>query len=603
MLWLLFASALAVSPRGKTPDVAFEEVVLGEVHACARTRAGRVACWGRNDRGQLGTGDFEDSYFPRPVVELDEVIGLFAGAFHTCALRQDRSVRCWGDNQSGQLGAGDLSAYPKPVLVKDLGPVASLGLGDTHTCAVTLDKGLSCWGNNLYGQLGLQGLRTTPRPAPVAGLPAMRGVAAGYGHTCALPEEGKPMCWGDPSKGQLGRAVPERPDPQPPIVVDGEFPVLRAIAARGDQTCVLTVDGVQCWGPPPIDTSPRPTVETVVTQRGLVALSMGWGHGCALSGGGEATCWGDDRLGQLGTRLPEQSVVRGAYGLRGVTSVAAGNGESCAARGGSERTLCWGSYTLEEKAAAAAEKPRLEGGMKAVRYELPPGTELRVTMDEVLTVEGARPRVVVQSATIHPCANTRLDNVVTLEKKRVTLRLGDPYLPGGDCIASPGPASAWAELPAEGIGRRDIVLKWRKKEDFYQLYTRMDRLEIIPMQETFSIWDGEKALWRIPPGSMAISCTDHLEAPICERRTRDELPTCADLLGHEMVRGVPQLDRKTYANTWFTADPDAVRISPDEGWDRYRTFFEETWRDGSACMDVQVRTWRGETWTNAPQSR
>lgn len=598
-LLLVAVTASAAPPRGKTPDLLFEEVVLGELHGCGRTSAGRVACWGRNDRGQLGTGTFDDSSYPLPVVDLPPVAALAAGAFHTCAILEDRRLACWGDNQTGQLGAGNLSATTKPVVVKDIGPVLQLGLGDTHTCAVTVDGTVSCWGNNLYGQLGLPNLRTTPRPAPVPGLPTIRGVAAGYGHTCALPEEGPPLCWGDPSKGQLGRAVPQRPDPLPPLPVDGAFPAIRAIAARGDLTCALTVDGVQCWGPKPVDTEPKPSVETVVAQKGLVALSMGWGHGCALAGGGEAVCFGDDRLGQLGTRETGLAVVKGAYGLRDVRSVAAGNGETCAARGVAGRTVCWGSYTLEEQAAAAREKPEYGGeAAKPVRYQVPPGTELLVSMDEVLDPTGVRPRVLVQTVAHQPCANARIDNVATFEKKRVTLKLGEVFLPAGDCLAATGPASAWVELPAFESGRFDLVLKHKKKEDFYQVFLKMDRIEIIPLQESFSIWEGEPLLFRIPPGSMAISCIDHDEAPVCERRARDGLPTCRDLLADKAVREAPPLIHKRYANAWFSSDPGAVRISPDEGWDAYRTLFTQGWRDGSGCTEVNVRTWRGELWTN-----
>ncbi len=598
LLTLLVPAALAVPPRGKTEDLQFEEIVLGELHACARTRAGQVSCWGRNDRGQLGDGTFKDSYYPRVVPGLDGVSSLAAGAYHTCAVLADRSVTCWGDNQSGQLGAGSLSVYALPTPVRDLGAVLSVALGDTHTCAVTTDLNVSCWGNNLYGQLGVQGLRTSPRPAPVPGLPAVRGIAAGYGHTCAMPDEGAPICWGDPSKGQLGRMA-ETTDPQLPMRIEGEVPALRAIAARGDQTCVLHALGVICWGPKPIDEGPKPGIEAVAEAKGLLTLSMGWGHGCALGGNKEAVCWGDDRLGQLGTRIPDTAVVKGAYGLHDVRSVAAGNGETCAARGDAGRTVCWGSYTQEEQAAAAKEEVWQEPSLKPPRYQLPPGTELLVSVDEVLTNEGARPRVVVQTAQINPCANARLDNVVTLEKRKVTLRLGDPFLPGGDCIASPGPASAWAELPADEIARRDIVLKWGKREDFYQLYVRMDRLEVIPLQETFSLWEGEKSLARVPPGSMAITCIDHREAPVCERRSRDGLPTCQDLLAHPKVREAPQLGKGLYANAWFMADPQATRISPDENYDAYQDLFQRGWRDASGCTDVRVRTWRGETWTNS----
>ena len=45
------------------------EVVYGDGHYCARTKAGEVYCWGSNHRGQCGTGEIgEDVKTPQRVV-------------------------------------------------------------------------------------------------------------------------------------------------------------------------------------------------------------------------------------------------------------------------------------------------------------------------------------------------------------------------------------------------------------------------------------------------------------------------------------------------------------------------------------------------------
>lgn len=604
MLWtFLLAAVFAAPPRGQTTDVAFEDVVLGELHGCGRTAAGGVACWGANDRGQLGIGTFEDSAFPRKVPGLTDIVGIYAGSFHTCALQRDRSLWCWGDNQTGQLGAGDLEVHQSPVRVSDLSPVRSVALGAAHTCVVTTDNGVSCWGNNLYRQLGLDGLRTAPRPLPIPGLPPAADVAAGYAHTCMLRDAEPPLCWGDANKGQLGRLPPANGAPLPPLPVEFELPPdLRAIQARGDETCVLHAAGVTCWGASPLDTEPQPTPRVVVDQRGLVALSVGWGHGCAMTGGGSATCWGDNRFGQLGSMsLSPTGPVFGAYGLLDARAVAAGNGESCAARGASARSVCWGGYSKEEVSAAAQEFADYDAPAPERRLQLPPGVKLLLSMEEVVTAAGPVPRVSVRTPTLFPCANTKLDMVPEVKKNRVTLTVGDIFLPGGDCIASPAAAFATYDFDPEIIGRRDILLRYERLEDFFQVYLRMDRVEVIPLQETYSLWDGPKAMWRVPPGSLAFSCTDHREAAMCERRARDGFPTCADLLADRHIREAPQLDKKVYTNGWFMADPEAVRISPDEDWPAYRTMVEEAWKDPSGCTDVRVKTWKGEVWTNVPK--
>jgi hypothetical protein len=426
----------------------------------------------------------------------------------------------------------------------------------------------------------------------------VRDVAAGYGHTCALADDGVVWCWGDPSHGELGRPIPPGAAPQRPAPIETPYADARALAARGSQTCALHPDGVSCWGAAPTDPGPVPAAHKVVTQKGLVALSLGWGHGCALVGGGDLTCWGDDRFGQLGSLQAADGVSHGAYGLRDVTSVAAGMGETCASRGAGGRTVCWGTWTKEEQQAASLEQAEIEAVPPPKRYRLPEGTELVLSMEEVLEHDGPVVRINVHTVQEQPCANARLDDVVTTKKRKVTMELGDLYLPNGECIATPARAVATVELRDELLGRRDLVVKWRRKEDFYQLFVGMNKLEAVPLQETFSLWDGDKALDRVPPGSLAISCVDHLEQPLCQRRLRDGLPTCNVLLADEHVQGAPQLDAKRYASAWFMADPNAVRISPDADHAAFRSLFEDTWRDGSGCTDVRVRTWQGEIWRN-----
>ena len=79
---------------------------LGEYHACAVTSTGGVACWGRNERGQLGDGTTTARDAPVEVVGLSEVTSVAVGHAHSCALTTQHAVFCWGDNGSGQVGDG-----------------------------------------------------------------------------------------------------------------------------------------------------------------------------------------------------------------------------------------------------------------------------------------------------------------------------------------------------------------------------------------------------------------------------------------------------------------------------------------------------------------
>jgi len=143
-------------------------------------------------------------------------------------------------------------------------------------------------------------------------------------------------------------------------------------------------------------------------------------------------------------------------------------------------------------------------------------------------------------------------------------------------------------------------VRWRKKEDMYQLFLSSSKIEVIPLQSTFSVWTGETALWRVRTGSMAISCTDWLDAPVCARRASAGMPTCRELGEEELIVGAPQLDEHAWASPFFGADPHSRKISPDFEWEAFEKLFRTTYEDGSGCMQLDVRTWTGDTWRNRP---
>src|SRR5947207_1491396 len=59
---LLGGLVVAVGTRPASADVSlsFTGVAAGGAHSCALTDTHYVFCWGANDRGQLGTGNFDD---------------------------------------------------------------------------------------------------------------------------------------------------------------------------------------------------------------------------------------------------------------------------------------------------------------------------------------------------------------------------------------------------------------------------------------------------------------------------------------------------------------------------------------------------------------
>jgi len=89
-------------------------------HACAVIAGGKVVCWGNNRHGQLGRGAGVSDSEPVPaeVMGLTGAVAITAGAEITCARFESGAAACWGRNDQGQLGTGqmtDTESSPVPI--------------------------------------------------------------------------------------------------------------------------------------------------------------------------------------------------------------------------------------------------------------------------------------------------------------------------------------------------------------------------------------------------------------------------------------------------------------------------------------------------------
>ena len=151
-------------------------VVAGVAHSCALERSGSVLCWGDAEAGALGDAPPPEATLapatgPVRATGISDAIAIAAGGYETCALRATGTVACWGRNDSGQLGDGTTIDSATPVCVAGLTGAVEVAVGDGHAC-VRLEGGkLACWGSNAFGQLGDGTTTNRLTPAPVAPLP------------------------------------------------------------------------------------------------------------------------------------------------------------------------------------------------------------------------------------------------------------------------------------------------------------------------------------------------------------------------------------------------------------------------------------------------
>ena len=340
------------------PDVV--DMTAGSSHTCVILDGGSVWCWGRNEFGQLGTGDEEGSNVPKSVPGLEDATELAAGHGHTCALIEDKSVMCWGWDGSGQVGDNDEAGSNKstPVNVEGVEGAAAVTAGEKYTCAIVASGGVKCWGNNEAGQLG-NGEQKAKELVPVdVGEPSLSGVtaiAAGMGHTCAVLPGGAINCWGFNSHAQIGDGTTL--DKNLPTQVDGITQGGALIAAGQRHTCALAAGALKCWGDSTAGKSGNGSTDSVVyadkvtgvppQDDTVLSLSAGRYHTCARLDPGDAVwCWGSNFFGELGNGndsgasnyQPTQIAELAAVGLT------AGRFHNCAISSAADmdEPWCWG---------------------------------------------------------------------------------------------------------------------------------------------------------------------------------------------------------------------------------------------------------------------
>jgi alpha-tubulin suppressor-like RCC1 family protein len=240
------------------------------------------------------------------------------------------------------------------------GCVRAVAAGGAHSCLVKRDGTVWCWGANQAGQLGNGSVASAAAPVAVSddagrGFGDVADVDAGLDFTCARRLDGTAWCWGSGRRLGGGDAAGEVDQPHPRQVrtAGGVLDGVVQVSAGATHACAVRVDGsVWCWGAG--DTGQLGD-GAAVEQRfaapvrrsdgsaldGASLVAAGAGFSCAARATG-VWCWGSNMFGQLGQPGGPGSSANPLVALASeAIAIAAGGGHACAIEPDGT-AWCWG---------------------------------------------------------------------------------------------------------------------------------------------------------------------------------------------------------------------------------------------------------------------
>lgn len=341
------------SPNGP-PLSQVVQIETGTTSTCALLETGTVWCWGGNDFGQLGSGQNVLPFSKSPIQvqtsageALQNVQQIGSGSSSTCAIDANRDMWCWGRNETGQLQTGNNTNRNTATKVAfGAGTWFDVDGGQDHMCASksaasgsqTAEE-LRCWGRDVFGAVGNGNADNPGSPTgPICGAqdepcfaqaqkvikrsdatPMFANphvVALGNNLSCAATSKGmgeQLWCWGENSKHALGDdSLPDNNTfgfsryAATPVVLELDDSQVQGMVAGYEFVCATIDSNLHCWGGDDDGEQGNgggsswksPSNDPLLTE--IRDTAGGTAHVCAIREDGGVWCWGNNDSGQLG---------------------------------------------------------------------------------------------------------------------------------------------------------------------------------------------------------------------------------------------------------------------------------------------------------------
>ncbi|MFN4882014.1 MAG: PKD domain-containing protein [Bacteroidota bacterium] len=188
-----------------------KSIAAGTNFCLALDSAGFIWAWGKNNFGQLGQGNTNDTNLPVKVKSptgnqiLNNIVAIAAGDQFAMALDNTGEVYVWGSHLYGQLGEVFQGLVSNLPVLQDIGAaIQDIKSGGNAALITTSDNELVLWGSNIVGQMG-NGLVSTYVPLlnyvlhqnANTHLSNIKQLDVGFERQVALLSNGTVWAWGD----------------------------------------------------------------------------------------------------------------------------------------------------------------------------------------------------------------------------------------------------------------------------------------------------------------------------------------------------------------------------------------------------------------------
>jgi len=132
----------------------------GDCNSYCIDSKGRLLSWGRNEFGELGTGERTKRLRSKPTVipffeeNQIQIVKMCSGSDHALVLDKKGRVYSWGFGKYGCCGNGDIKHQYVPQMIQDLKRwnIVDISCGATHSIAVSDKRSIWSWGYNAMNQ-------------------------------------------------------------------------------------------------------------------------------------------------------------------------------------------------------------------------------------------------------------------------------------------------------------------------------------------------------------------------------------------------------------------------------------------------------------------